>query len=272
MLSEKRAYCLYRVSTKGQVDKNDIPMQRIECREFCKRMGWQIVKEISEKGVSGFKVSADNRDAIQEIKRDAERKLFEVLVVFMFDRLGRRDDETPFVVQWFVKHGIEVWSTQEGEQRLDSHVDKLLNYIRYWQASGESEKTSVRIQTKHAQMVQEGIYRGGYVPYGYTLVNQGRQNKKGHTVYDIAIDETEAEIVRILFRKVVQEGYGTHRLANWLNNNGVPTKRKSTHWRATTLRALLGNQAYTGRMKFGDILGIQRALVNRGKPKGTTAQ
>ncbi|MBR0423468.1 MAG: hypothetical protein IJJ04_02370 [Clostridia bacterium] len=32
----KRVYCLYRVSTKGQVDKDDIPMQRIKCNEFAK--------------------------------------------------------------------------------------------------------------------------------------------------------------------------------------------------------------------------------------------
>ncbi len=51
-------------------------------------------------------------------------------------------NETPFVVQWFVQQGIEVWSTREGEQRFDTHMDKLLNYIRFWQASGESEKTS----------------------------------------------------------------------------------------------------------------------------------
>ena len=48
---------------------------------------------------------------------------------------GTRDDETPFVVQWFVKHNIEVWSVKEGQQRFDSHVDKRMNYIRYWQAS-----------------------------------------------------------------------------------------------------------------------------------------
>ena len=31
-------------------------------------------------------------------------------VVFMFDRIGRIDDETPFIVEWFVKKaGIEVW-------------------------------------------------------------------------------------------------------------------------------------------------------------------
>lgn len=28
----------------------------------------------------------------------------------------------PFVVEWFIKHGIEVWSVNEGEQRMDNHV------------------------------------------------------------------------------------------------------------------------------------------------------
>ena len=39
----KTVYCLYRVSTKGQVDKNDIPMQKQSCREFAEHQpGWVI--------------------------------------------------------------------------------------------------------------------------------------------------------------------------------------------------------------------------------------
>ena len=71
------------------------------------------------------------------------------------------DDETPFVVEWFVKQGIEVWSAMEGQQRFDTHVDKLLNYIRYWQASGESIKTSLRVKTRLEQLTQEGIIPAG---------------------------------------------------------------------------------------------------------------
>ena len=67
------AYTLYRVSTKKQVDKqkDDIPMQREACRDFAERMGWTIGKEFLEKGVSGFKVSANDRDAIQDLKNAA---------------------------------------------------------------------------------------------------------------------------------------------------------------------------------------------------------
>jgi len=97
----KRVYCLYRVSTKKQVDRNDkdendIPMQKKACHDFADRQnGWSILKEFSEKGVSGYKVSAKDRDAIQELKEAAQRKEFDILLVFMFDRIGRIDDETP---------------------------------------------------------------------------------------------------------------------------------------------------------------------------------
>ena len=62
---QKRVVCLYRVSTLGQVDKDDIPMQKQCCREFCRRQsGWTIVREFAEKGVSGFKVSAKDLSLI----------------------------------------------------------------------------------------------------------------------------------------------------------------------------------------------------------------
>ena len=190
----ERVYCLYRVSTSKQVahdDQNqaDIPMQRKACHEFAARMGWIIVGEEQETGVSGYKVSADDRDKLQLIKKYAEQGRFDILLVFMFDRLGRKADETPFVVEWFVKKGIHVWSVNEGEQRFESHTDRLTNYIRFWQADGESQKTSIRTKTALGQMVEEGRFRGGNTPYGYRLEKSGILNKRKHEVYMLVIDE-----------------------------------------------------------------------------------
>lgn len=250
-----RVYDLYRVSTVGQVDHDDIPMQRQACQEFVAQQdGWEIVKEFYEKGVSGYKVKTEKRDAILEIKADALAGKFDVLLVFMFDRLGRRDDETPFVVQWFVSHGIQVWSVKEGEQRFDTHVDKLLNYIRFWQASGESEKTSIRVRTKHQQMVLAGEYRGGLIPFGFDAVNLGRVNKKNKPVRDLVRNEEEAAIKAEVYHKIVDEGYGGNRIANWLNERGVKTKRGTTLWRATSVRAMIGNPIDRGQMHLGETL------------------
>ena len=250
-----RVYALYRVSTVGQVDHDDIPMQRIECHDFVERQpDWEIVEEFYEKGVSGYKVSSDKRDAIMKIKEAALAGKFDVLLVFMFDRLGRRDDETPFVVQWFATHGIRVWSVKEGEQRFDNHVDKLLNYIRFWQASGESEKTSIRVRTRQQQMVLAGEYRGGLIPFGFDAENLGRVNKKGKPVRDLVRNEEEAAIKAQIYHMIVDEGYGGNRIANWLNERGIKTKRGTTLWRATSVRAMIGNPIDRGQMHLGETL------------------
>jgi len=248
----KRVLCLYRVSTKGQVDlKDDIPMQRRECMAFIeKHPDWLFVGERLEKGVSGFKVSASKRDAIIEIRGMAERGEFDILLVFMFDRLGRREDETPFLVEWFVGHGIEVWSTVEGQQKIENRSDKLINYIRYWMAGGESEKTSMRVKAAHQQMVEDGIWRGGKAPYGYRLVMNGRVNKKHKALYDLEIDPETAPIVQEIFKLVIRDGYGTYRIANYLNGKyDVQAKM----WSPRTILVILRNPIYTGRMHMNDV-------------------
>ena len=61
----------------------------------------------------------------------------------------------------------------------------MLNYIRFWQADGESEKTSVRTRTSLRQLVEEGHFKGGSAPYGYDLVKSGRINKRKHELYEL---------------------------------------------------------------------------------------
>ena len=252
----ERVQCLYRVSTTKQVDHDDqnqadIPVQRKACREFAKKMGWIIVGEEQETGVSGFKVSADDRDKLQLVKEKAELKKFDILLVFMFDRLGRRSDETPFVVEWFVKKGIRVWSVNEGEQRFESHTDRLTNYIRFWQADGESQKTSIRTKTAVSQMVLEGRFRGGKTPYGYKLEKSGIFNKRKHEVNRLAIDDEEAEVVRMMFDLCVSSGYGKFRLAHFLNDHGI-RNRQGENWHDATIGAILHNPLYKGVLRSGE--------------------
>ena len=253
---KNRVCTLNRVSTDKQVDHNgknqaDIPMQRKACRAFCDKMGWTIVHEEQEEGVSGHKVRAENRDKLQIIKNLAKQKKFDILLVFMFDRIGRIADETPFVVEWFVKQGIEVWSTQEGQQRFDSHTDKLTNYIRFWQADGESEKTSIRTRTALGQLVEAGGFKGGLAPYGYDLVKSGRFNKRKHELYELVVNESEAAVVRTIFEKYVHEGYGAQRIATYLNRQGYRA-RTGKMWHHATIRGIVCNLTYTGILRCGE--------------------
>ena len=83
-----------RVSThdKGQ----DPEMQLRELREYCTRRGWQIAGEYVDVGVCGAK---DSRPELNRMMADANRRKFDAVVCWKFDRFARS------VKQWF-------WRTQ----------------------------------------------------------------------------------------------------------------------------------------------------------------
>ena len=63
-------------------------------------------------------------------------------------------------------------------------------------------------------------FKGGVAPYGYDLVKSGQLNKRKHELFNLALNETEAAVVRIIFEKYVNEGFGAQRIATYLNRLG----------------------------------------------------
>ncbi len=246
---KERAVVLLRASSKQQTDREhdfDIPQQKSILLPFVDSQGWELVKVFTEGGISGFKVSANNRDAIQDIKKMADNREFDRLVIYMSDRLGRIADETPLIVSYLNQRGIIVFSYTEGEINARDHTSKLITYIRYWQAEGESRKTSQRVSDAIGQAVSEGRYRGGGTAYGYKMVNNGRNNYKGKPILDITIDEeNESPIVRTIFYVIRELNYGFRRTAQYLNDNGHRT-RNGGLWTATQIRQIVNNPLYKG--------------------------
>ncbi len=245
----KKVGCLYRVSTLKQVEKNDIPMQRISCENFIKSQpNWKLTKEYVELGVSGYKISESKRDALQDMKKDVQNKKIDILLVFMFDRIGRKEEETPFVVEWLIDRGIEVWSVKEGQRKIENRADKLINYLTYWQAGGESEKTSIRVREVQKQMAEQGILTYGgkrNEPYGYNFIKSGILTKKGVERQKLIINQKEAEIVKDIFELYAKKGYGIGRIAKYLNEKGIKPRRTEL-WSVSTVGAMLNNPIYMG--------------------------
>lgn len=249
MTYSKRVQTLYRVSTKKQVTGDDLPLQKTACRNFIESKGWTLIKEYTELGISGYKKAAANRDQLQLLIQDAENGLFDVLLVFMFDRLGRKGDESHLILKRFIDLGVEVWSVSEGQQKIDQHVDKLNNYIRFWQAEGESLKTSQRVMESHIQMVKQGIYRGGAAPYGYELVASDVYSRKNVNLRKMIQNDVEAQVVKDIYRLAYEEGYGGARISNWLNEHRIPSKTDSG-WRAAVVNRILKNPIYKGYLSY----------------------
>ena len=126
------------------------------------------------------------------------------------------------------------------------------NKTDYWQASGESIKTSIRTKTRLGQIVQEGRFRGGKAPYGYQLVKKGRIGKKNRELYDIEINPAEAVAIRRIFDLADRFGYGGRKTSTTLQSEGIINLRTGEPFHYSSIQNILVNVAYTGVLRSGE--------------------
>lgn len=250
---KKKVGYLLRVSTKKQVNKeDDIPMQRNACLEFiAKQEDWEVYTEYLEPGVSGFHKRAKDRDVLQSALADVMDKKIDIFLVFMFDRLGRIDDETPFLLKNIVTRGIEVWSVCEGQQKFENAADDLMNYIRFWGASNESKKTAARVDCGRNYGTKQGRFTGGRVPYGYMLQPTGNLDKKGRMINDFVKEPKESKIVEVIYSQLIDNGTTLNGIICYLNEDLRITTRLGNKWNTSTVRNILRNPIYKGYMSYG---------------------
>lgn len=72
-----------RVST---LNNQSPEMQLAELREYVARRGWTIANEYVDHGVSGSK---ESRPALDRLLADAQRRRFDILLVWKLDRFAR---------------------------------------------------------------------------------------------------------------------------------------------------------------------------------------
>ena len=75
--------------------------------------------------------------------------------------------------------------------------------------------------------------------------------KRKHEVFELAVNVDEASVVRIIYDKYVQEGFGVQRIATYLNNLGYRA-RTGKMWHHATVRGILCNLTYTGVLRCGE--------------------
>lgn len=245
----KRVRTLLRVSSRQQLHDDDIPIQRAEAEQFIsKHSDWVFDKEYLEKGISAYHNGVEDREVLQEIMQDAKQGAFDILLAYMSDRIGRQE-EYSFYVAELNRLGIEVWTIKDGQLKTEEHIDKLLNYIRFWQNEGESKKTGMRVHDTMVEMVKEGKFVGGKAPYGYKLVLSGEISNHGRALHKLVIVPEQAEIVRMIFSYAVNQGMGFQKIAKTLNKTGIPAPAAS-EWKPGTVRSILMNPVYMGYVAY----------------------
>ena len=120
----RRVAIYTRVSTLDQTIDN----QLIELRDHCSRMGWEIVKEYSDEGLSGT-LSRDKRPALNSLIKDAYRKRFDSVVCWDISRIGRSMKELILFLSDMKDRRIGICSVRQGFDTSTSMGEIMFQFV-----------------------------------------------------------------------------------------------------------------------------------------------
>jgi site-specific DNA recombinase len=243
MANDTDAVLYVRVSSEKQDVDLSISAQLKALKEYAARNGLKIVKEYVDQAESG-KTAA--RPAFREMIAAAKRspRPFGVVLVWKFSRFARSREDSILFKTMLKKAGIKVVSISEPSE--DSPTGKLLEaFIEsldefYSQNLGEEVTRGMR------ESASRGFYLSAVSPYGYTKIRV-RDGAKDHV--KLQIEPGQAQVVKRIFNSVL-EGNGVAGIAQQLNKDGIGGP-KGKGWGKTSIRKILGNEAYIGTAVWG---------------------
>ena len=113
-----------RVSTLDQTIDN----QLIELRDHCSKMGWEVVKEYADEGLSGA-LSRDKRPALNSMIKDAYRKRFDLVVCWDISRIGRSMKELVLFLSDMKDRGVGICSVRQGFDTSTSMGEMMFQFV-----------------------------------------------------------------------------------------------------------------------------------------------
>ena len=225
-----------RYSSDNQREES-IEGQIRECTAYAEKNDITIVKHYIDRAISA---KTDNRPQFQQMIKDSDKKLFDIVLVWKLDRFARnRYDSARYKTQ-LKKNGVKLMSATEiiSEGPEGIILESVLEgYAEYY--SADLAEKVVRGQTEN---ILKGRCNGGRGTFGYTLDSE----RKFH------IDSLASPFVLESFTKY-RDGLTMKEIRDWLNENGIknPVGGEFTY---NSVEHMLKNRRYIGELKFRDVV------------------
>ena len=152
-----------RYSSDNQREES-IEGQIRECTAYAEKNGITVVKHYIDRALSA---KTDNRPDFQQMIKDSEKRLFDIVLVWKLDRFARnRYDSAHYEYQLERNHVKLVSATEPiSDGPAGIMVKSMLTGMAEYYSAELSEKV-VRGMTEN---VLKGKYNGGTIPIGYTV-------------------------------------------------------------------------------------------------------
>ena len=266
----KKAVLYARVSGDDRkLATSGIESQLHECRSYAESKDYEVVIEFREepdKQTSG----ADWLPELENMMQYANQHGFDVLIVREIDRLARNRFKQMSVENELSSLNISVEYVKG--QYEDSAEGRLLKGLMAEFAEFEREKIKDRTVRGIEQSIASGNVKlgGCAAPFGYDVKNvNGRRT--------LAINEYEADIVRLIFDMYVNKYVSLQKIATYLDENNIqkPHKGKAQAanvlkdrvlgWSIGTLDGMLKNETYVGRWYYRKTRAVKNPKTGKRK-------
>ncbi len=203
---------------------------------YTKKVGakpdWELVDIYADEGLTGTRM--DKRDDLDRLISDCKKGKIDKVLIKSISRLARNTADSLTILRDLKLLGVSVQSEKENFDTAELTSEML---IMLWSNHAQSESTSISQNQRwsYQKRMRRGEFITCHAPYGYRLVG-GKM---------LEIDESEAEIVRWIFRSFL-DGMGTIPIALALEEANIPTPDSSPSWNHTAVQYILKNEKYIG--------------------------
>jgi site-specific DNA recombinase len=220
-----------RVSILTQIRNGaGLDVQEEQCRNYCQYRNIKVYDVYSDEAVTGYS-EYDERRGLSKLMADAKKGLFNTVVIFSLDRMGRN----LLMIGNTIKElqddlSLNVFSCAE-DLDLSTEEGKLSMYMFAWVS--HLELTNIRIRMHEGLKKRRSIdgFIGGALTYGYC--------RQDNSIY---VDEDKAMIVKYIFYVCHKLKYSMNKIAKILTHQQIPTPKGKSVWHRSTVKYILDNK------------------------------
>ena len=234
-----KAGALYiRVSTHSQDELSPDAQKRL-LLDYAKANGILVSNEyIFIESISGRK--ADKRVEFQKMISLAKTKPapFQTILIWKFSRFARNQEES-IVYKSLLRKQCNIEVISVSEPLVEGPFGSLIERIIEWM----DEYYSIRLSGEVTRGMTEKALRGGYQarpPLGYRITERGKP--------PVIVPE-EAELVKLIFHKYLDEKLSCFDIAKYLNERGYKTSHDKP-FEVRSIQYIIQNPTYCGMIRW----------------------